>query len=758
MTIASPLFHRTLSNLRGATSWQESRITLGAINLMRGLDLDKIMVDLSRVGESSIGMEVSIDAFGGKVRARVSSEDRGDKRTWDIAGNASGISVAQMSDALEWSDRASGSLHASKFTFRGEMNDLGNATAAVWAEVSGLTWRDRTADTVMIGASLYNRAIQVEQLYIKQRSNQVTLSGDFGWPERLSDWLQPAFRGDVSASINDLGDFARLFGWSPSDFAGKLGANGSVSVRQGKLGGRISATGHSLVLFRSPVESLEMKVDLEDSRLNITQCEVRQKDDFFKAGGSFALTGDRSYSATVLMSAAEIANYSGLLPTGLLPFSVAGSVTAEWKGHGASETDSGSWHARGRNLRVAGEVFLPFDAELEAEYSPGNIFLRQFHLWNRHADLAAFVTLAKDYFQVQELRFALDGRPRVEGNVFVPLSVARIRQTSRWLEAISADPFFDVDLAMGPIDLAELASALKTKRDMTGWVSSQIQLSGTPASLQGKTEFHLKDFVLDGSSGLTADVEMGLGLGMANFKGLVAARGSDPVKIEGVLPLQLAKSDAGYAFADEGPLSVTLNFPAIILAKLPRYLSRGIFTRGILSGNLTIADSIQEPLITGSLNLVDGQLLRGLTISAGVTFNGRNALIDFIHLSEPVLPLSTHGDIPPLDVSARGEIDFASLSKISLKISPSMTILAASPELGADDCVSSIEFYAGGVGHALPSRPVPEIGLTGNVRTGMFRISFPSANGVDLPDVFPLCHDTTSAGKTLLLVAPSVSP
>jgi hypothetical protein len=758
ITIASPWFHKTLSNLRGATSWQESRLSLGALSLVRGLDIDTFTVDLARIGESRIGMEVNVDAFGGKIRARVSSDDRADKRTWDIAGNGSGISLAQMSDALEWSDRASGSLHASKFTFRGEMNDLRNATAAIWAEVSGLTWRDRTADTVMIGASLYNRSIQIEQIYIKQRNNQLTLSGEFGWPERLSDWLQPAFRGDISASINDLGDFARLFGWSPSDFAGKLAADGSVSARDGKLGGQLSVSGHSLVLFRSPVESVEMKLDLEESRLNITQFEFRQKDDFFRGKGNFALSNDRSYTATAQISVAEIANYSGFLPSQvLLPFPVAGSLTAEWQGRGANGSDSGTWHARARNLRVAEGALLPFDAELAADYSPDNIFFRQFHLWNQHAELAAFVTVAKDYFQVQELRFDLNGRARVQGNVFLPLSADKIRRTSRWLEAFSADPFFDVDLTFEPIDLAELAAALKTKRDMTGWVNTQVQLSGTPASLQGKTEFHLQDFVLDGSPGLTADAELRLGLGMVNFKAVAVARGSDPVKIEGVLPLRLDKGDAGYALSADGPLSTTLNFPAIILAKLPRYLSRGVFTRGILSGNLTIGDSVRQPLITGGVNLVDAQFLRGPAISAGLVFKGRNAAIDFVHLRGAETPVYDN-PTPPVDVSARGEIDFVDPDDIKLKISPSVTVLASSPGLGADDCVSSVEFYPSPVSRSLPSRQIQEIGLDGNVHTGSFRISFPNPNGIDPPEIFPFCHDTTAKGKTLLLVAPSFSP
>ena len=173
VTIESPWFRKSFSQVRGATSWQEKRLTVGALTLTRGLDLDAVTIDLSHIGESRLGLEMALDAFGGKLRAHISSEDRGDKRTWDVAGAASEISLAQMSDALDLTDRASGSLHACKFTFRGEATNLREAAATIWAEVTGLTWRDRTADTIMIGASLYNRQVHVEQLFVKQREQSV---------------------------------------------------------------------------------------------------------------------------------------------------------------------------------------------------------------------------------------------------------------------------------------------------------------------------------------------------------------------------------------------------------------------------------------------------------------------------------------------------------------------------------------------------------------------------------------------------------
>jgi hypothetical protein len=740
INIAAPWFHKALYNLRGATSWQENRLSLGALSLVRGLDIDTLTIDLSQIGDSRVGMDVNVDAFGGKIRAHISSDDRSGKRIWDVAGNGSGVSLAQMSDALEWNDRASGSLHASKFTFRGEINDLLNATAAVWAEISGLTWRDRTADTVMIGASLYNREVQLEQLFIKQRNNQLTLSGEFGWPEKSTGSILPVFHGDLNASIRDLGEFARLFGRRPSEFAGQLSANGNVSAREGKLRGQLSVSGTSLLLFGSPIESLEARLGLEESRVTVTQLELRQTGDFFHGEGSFAIAGDRSYYGAFQTSVAEIANYRGFVPKEMMPFALEGAVSAEWKGRGANDGDSGTIRVRARNLRLGEGALFPFDAELNADYSPQNIFFRQFHFWNQHADLAAFVDVAKDYFQIQDLNFSLNGHSRLAGNVFLPISARKIRENFSWLAALNQDPFFDVDVGLDALDLGEFAAAIETKPDLAGQATGRFQLSGTPVSLQGKTEFHLHDFVWDNSISLSADLDAALTLGMLNLKANAIARGSQPVKVEGAIPLQLEKRPVEYVVATDGPLSLVAGFPAVFLAKLPTFISRGIFTRGILSGSLTLAGSVQHPVVSGSANLVDGQLLRGLAISAGISFKGRNAVIDFAHVNER-----------GADVSARGQIEFEDIADIRLVLSPNVS-LTPTMSLAAEDCVSDLSLFASPAVTRLAGS-VNQINLRGNLSGSGWTISLSQEKSPGLEDndavisprTFRLCRD----GKTL---------
>jgi hypothetical protein len=744
ITIVSPWFRKSFSQLRGATSWQESRFTVGALTLTRGLDLDAVSIDLSHIGESRLGLEMAMDAFGGKLRARISSEDRADKRTWDAAGTASEISLAQMSDALELTDRASGSLHACKFTFRGEVTNLRQATAAIWAEVTGLTWRDRTADTIMIGASLYNRQVQVEQLFVKQRNNQLTLSGESALPQKWSDWLNPDFHGDISASIKDLGDLARLFGASPSDFAGKIDIAGNVNARERKLAGQLSVSGNSLILFRAPFESLSVKLSLKESRLEIANFELHRKNDSFCGQASLDLANDRSYSVTFTSSIADVADYAALIPETLQAFQFGGSLDLNWAGNGTEATHSGTFHARGHGLHPLESPVFPFDAEFEGDYSPDNIFFRQFNLSNQHAAFSAFVTIAKDYFQLQTLRLDLNGKPKLQGNVFIPVSLSKMRARSDWLAALSEDPNFDLDITLDPLDLAELAGAVTTQPKMSGQASGNIEIYGMPASLEGKSIIHLRDFVFGNERRVSADLETRGSLGTLNGKANAVAPGSDPVNLEGSIPYKFEKRESGYAINNDGPFSATLSFPAVLLSKLPRYLSRGIFVDGILSGHLALSNSLLHPHLLGDVHMINGRFVGGLSLSAGITFGGQTAAIDFAQLTKN----NVH-------YGARGGIDFRELTDIAARISPSGPMVVLTP-LEPGDCVNGIELSPGGVAGSRRKR-IDALDVRGSLSTSDWMISLSEKHSDDpllrgsSSQTFPICRDLQPFGKTLTL-------
>ncbi|MDP9004642.1 MAG: hypothetical protein M3N12_07615 [Verrucomicrobiota bacterium] len=750
LTVNSRWLRKTFSSLRGATSWQENRLTLGALTLSRGLDLDAISIDLSHIGESRIDLEMTLDAFGGKLRARVSSDDRGDRRTWDVAGSASEISLTQMSEALDWQDRARGSLHASRFTFRGEATNLGEATASVWAEVTGLTWRDRTADTIMVGASLSNREVQIEQLYVKQRNNQLTLTGEFALPQHWADLLRPDFRGDVSASIDDLGDFARLFGASPSDFAGRVAINGRVNALDRKLGGALEVSGNALVLFRAPVESLNAKLTFKDSRLEIERLELKQKNDSFQGKASIDLAGERQYSGSFNSSISEIAQYAGFLPASLAESRFGGSLELNWTGSGNNTAHSGTFRARARALHPQSSALVPFDAEFEGDYASENIFFRQFHLSNPHSDFSAFATVAKDYFQLQTLRLDLNGKPKLQGNVFVPMSLWKLLARSGWLAALGEDPNFDLDVTLDSIDLAELADAVTTHPNMSGQAAGKIELYGTPASLDGKSDFHLHDLSWETARRISADLDAGLAAGTLSVKANVTAATSDPVTLDGAIPLRLEKRESGYGLNTEGPISATLSFPAVLLGKLPRFVTGGVFRDGIVSGRLNISDSLGRPRILGEVHLIDGKFGVGNSLSSQVTFAGQAATIEFVQLKQNGVPFF-----------ARGEIDFENLNAIALKVFPSARLLDSSG-LERGDCVRDLTFSTSSP-KPFSLQSVQRIDFRGSLFAPPWTISLTQDLAAEAdapasaPRTFSFCPDDRSHGKTLTLRAAPAS-
>jgi hypothetical protein len=308
-TITSPMFRQTFSQLRGATKWQENRLTVGGINLARGLDLQSITIDLSRLDKKRADLQFDLDVLGGKIRASVSNEWPGQHSIWNIAGTGNGISLAQTSEALGFTDRLGGSLRACNFTFRGDPRDPLRGTASIWTEINGLSWHNRAADVIMLGAIFYNRQIQLQQLYIKQRQNELSLSGEGAIPSKSSDWLNPDFRGQILGKITDLGQFAELFGAGPRDFAGAIAIEGTLNARERKLGGFLTANGNSLSLFKRQIDRLTAKINLKADALEVEEFELARKKDFIRAQGKIDISHENDYSGSIEAKIGDASEY-----------------------------------------------------------------------------------------------------------------------------------------------------------------------------------------------------------------------------------------------------------------------------------------------------------------------------------------------------------------------------------------------------------------------------------------------------------------
>lgn len=535
-TIASPLFRQTFSDLRGATGWQNNRLTLGGFTLANGLAVQSMITDLSQLDKKRIGIELDVDAFGGKLRTSVANEWRHQRSDWSIAGSAKEISLAQTSEAFGFTNQIGGMLHACKFTFHGNARDLSQTTASVWVELTDSSWAGRKSEVIMLGAALYNRQIQLQQFYVKQRKNQLTLSGEGAIPSNASNWLSPDFRCDVSGSIHDLGDFAGLFGAAPGDFAGEIAIEGTMNARDRKIGGYLTLGGTALTLFRTSIDALTAKLNLKAPELEVEQFELKRKNDRFQAQGTIDMSHEHNYSGTLSATIKNVAEYLSIL-----------------RGPAAHDTK-------------------PTPAELKIAI-----------------------------------------------------------ESATW--------------------------------DVSGTI--------TPPN-------------------------------------------SAPLNFTAQFPLRIGADWSAFLAS---PVSATVDFPSIFLANVPQFFHPDIFLDGILSGKLSISETLQHPRITGDLQLLNGKLHNAFmdTIEANgrVAFSGDHGAIEFLNASTK-----------DVDFSFRGEIDLRDQNDLAIKLTPILPIFDLTTQ--PIDCVGQIEIASVGLTLAAP---IEELEIRGRLFQGNWSI-IPKEHGI----------------------------
>ena len=231
------------------------------------------------------------------------------------------------------------------------------------------------------------------------------------------------------------------------------------------------------------------------------------------------------------------------------------------------------------------------------------------------------------------------------------------------------------------------------------------------------------------------------------------------MNLDGSIALRLEKRESGYMLNMDGPLSATLNFPAILLSKLPLYVSRRMFVDGVLSGRLTISDSLQHPQLRGFAHLINGRLLGGASLSTGISFGGQTATIDFVQVAQKNVRRTPARVLAAPTYTARGEIDFRDLTDIRVRVLSNEPVMALT-QLEPGDCINGIELSPNGTGVLLRRQLIDEIDFRGSLSALDWTISLSEKHSEDpletllrggSTQTFPICDDFKPPGKTLTL-------
>ncbi|HWX16105.1 MAG TPA: hypothetical protein VNY07_05910, partial [Chthoniobacterales bacterium] len=429
------------------------------------------------------------------------------------------------------------------------------------------------------------------------------------------------------------------------------------------------------------IDLLNAKLNLKATEIEVERLELERQGDFVRAQGKVDTVADHHYVGTLSAAIANIADYAQALPAPWRDALREGPITLDWSGNGNANSHSGAFHINGRGIRLTlPNELAPFDAQLDGAYSPGNLFFRQLHLANEHASLTAFATVTSKYVQLQALAFDLNGKPTLRGNFFLPFSLSKIFHGSSLLDALDADQKADLDLAVEPTNLADLSAALTGHVTKSGTFAARLSIFGGLDALQGWSEMHLRDFTVGNDpASLSSDAQTRFVSGMMTTKAGFLFRGSDPISLALSSQIYLGQERSRAALE---PISANIDFPAIFLTQLPRYLSHDLFGDGILSGKMSISETLRHPKISGDLQLINGKLigapLHATAASGRLVFNGKTASLDFANIS-------THD----VDLSVRGEVDFSDPETLAIKVSGIQPMVDLTPRTEID-CLAGI--------------------------------------------------------------------
>lgn len=662
--VTSPILRQTFVDLRGATSWESARLTIAGISLARGLDLESLTLDLSQMAKRRLGLDLHLDTFGGTLRASFQGR-AGEKFAIDLAGTAANISLAQISQAVGFLEPITGSVRASKFTFRGHPGEFLDATASIWIELADFGWRARRADNVMLGATYYARRLEVDQLYVQQRQNELTINGELLWPSNKISWSQLPFRGQLNASIPDLNAFAQFFGATTGDFGGELFAEGALDLLDPAAHGRLALRGQEVSFRGVLLDSLGASIQLSGSEATLENLEARHGDDFVRGHGVLDFASPHHYSARLTGAVGDLGVYRPLLPAAWRSSKIGGGATFDWNGDGTLAVHSGTIQlfAHGLQLPVA-PLRMPLDVTLEGTYSPQDIFFRTFRLASDRVSLGGFLMLGSNFVELQALELTLDGAPRVSGTLFLPFSVDRLRKSRRLLDAFDARQKFDLDLAVNHLDLAQLASVLGENPPVAGLLEGKLAAFGALPSLQLTTNWHLENFEPNADSGddkardsgasskNSIDFQCTYGDGRVDADARAVFGVSDPVTLRASLPLRLEKGRiaAGTMLDLAEQFSVALDFPALFFDTLPNDPRPLGAESGLLSGSIAFSNTLENPKISGVAQVLHAKLDLPApwpalsNLAAQVRFGDNQAAID---------PLRFEINSVPIDLRAR---------------------------------------------------------------------------------------------------------
>lgn len=478
--------HRTFDRLIGTTALQGARWRIADVTLSDGVVLNSLSCDLDDVARGILQVEFDFAAFGGALRGDILNTAEAGLPLYEVAGQFSNISVEALGKFLRAPESTGGVIKEGRFSFRGSLHALENATFSTRFEATGFRWGGRQWNSLVLGATVVNRRVQIPEFQLQQSRNTLQLKGDLALPAEGTPWWLSDFSFDIAARIQDLSELSALFGPQFADTKGKATIDGSIRAENKAYSGQLLVSGNKISWRGVPFDTLNAGIKLDGNELQIVNLEATRGADFVRGNGSVTVLGERRYQGELNASIEELSLYAPILQKPVVPAPLAGGLNVSWSGDGAPGAHSGAFTAHFRKLHTPGNAevpaTLPIDADLEGTYAPGGLALNKCTLANGDTRLEGRLAADATTVKLEGLKLTQAKVPWFEGEATLPFNLFQW-----WVHpgpgALAPDAPLKARLTAKGVQLEEVAHLTGRPLPIRGVVSGTLQTESTLRTL-----------------------------------------------------------------------------------------------------------------------------------------------------------------------------------------------------------------------------------------------------------------------------------
>ena len=487
---------KTFTSVKADTAFQNSRISIANLSLEKNLVISNASSDLMEMANGRLKIDFDLAAFDGSIRGEVLSASASLDSPLDANGEFKQISIPQLAAFFNFTGESNGVVNTGKFTFQGSWRDLQKATLSVRFEATDFQLGKRKWNSLVGGATLVDNRLKINELSLKQEQNELNLKGSMALPQPGTEWWQSEFAFDISAKINNLTELSVLFGPEFDDLAGRMNVDGTINGSNQSYTGELTVSGSSLSYRTAPLDTLHASLKLNGNELQIANLELSSKNDYVRGQGVVNILGEQKrYWGELKASVDDLTRYSAILQKPIVPQPLAGGLVVEWSGDGVQKAHSGAFHAQLKKFRLVSvkePKAHPLNADVEATYSPGNIFFSKVLLWDNNTNLTAKVTVAPKTLNLQSIRLQQGSEVWLEGDALLPFNVWSAWADASWSTLLEYDSPCKLNLTAKNLDLHETALLSGRELPVKGMLDINLTTDGTLNAIQTSGRVQLK--------------------------------------------------------------------------------------------------------------------------------------------------------------------------------------------------------------------------------------------------------------------------